>query len=382
LSVAAAPAAGAPAVEPRLDALDVLRGLTVAGMLVVNTPGTWEHAYPQLLHAEWNGWTYTDTIFPFFLFIVGVSMEISFTRRSDSGTTPADLLRHTAARGAAIFGIGLALNALSYVLFHKEHLRISGVLQRIGICFLAAGLIRLLLGRRGVLPAAVTLLLLYWGLMTLVPVPGFGAGRLDVEGNLAAYVDRLVLGAHTWKPGWDPEGPLSTLPAIATTLFGAMAGALLSARMELRRKIPVLLAAGAAGAAIGALWGTVFPINKNLWTSSYAVFMSGLAAIALAVCLWIVDARGRKAWAMPFRWLGRNALAIFTLSLLAVLMLLWVKIPDSAGKPRSLYLTIYRTIFDRFADPRLGSLLFALAFLAVFVALAGWMSRRRIFLKL
>jgi predicted acyltransferase len=379
LSVAAVPATGAGG---RLDALDVLRGLTVAGMLVVNTPGTWEHAYPQLLHAEWNGWTYTDTIFPFFLFIVGVSMEISFTRRSDSGTTRADLLRHTAVRGAAIFGIGLALNALSYVLFHKEHLRIPGVLQRIGVCFLAAGLIRLLLGRRGVFPAAVALLLLYWALMALVPVPGYGTGRLDMEGNLAAYVDRAVLGAHTWKPGWDPEGPLSTLPAIATTLFGAMAGALLAARMELRRKIPVLLAAGAAGAAIGALWGTVFPINKNLWTSSYALFMSGLAAIALAICLWIVGARGWKAWAGPFRWLGRNALAIFTLSLLAVLMLLWIKIPDAAGKPRSLYSTIYRTVFDRFADPRLGSLLFALAFLSVFVALAGWMSRRRIFLKI
>ena len=381
MSIAAAAATGAPAAN-RLDALDVLRGLTVAGMLVVNTPGTWEHAYPQLLHADWNGWTYTDTIFPFFLFIVGVSMEISFTRRSGSGTPRADLLRHTASRGAASFGIGLALNALSFVLFHKEHLRIPGVLQRIGVCFLAAGLIRLLFGRRGVFPAAVTLLLLYWGLMTLVPVPGYGTGRLDVERNLAAYVDRLILGAHTWKPGWDPEGPLSTLPAIATTLFGAMAGALLSARMELRRKIPVLLAAGSAGAAVGALWGTVFPINKNLWTSSYAVFMSGLAAIALAACLWIVDARGWKAWAGPFRWLGRNALAIFTLSLLAVLMLLWIKIPDAAGKPRSLYATIYRTVFDRFADPRLGSLLFALAFLSVFVALAGWMSRRRIFIKI
>ncbi len=381
MSAAAAPAAGASAVV-RLDGLDVLRGLTVAGMLVVNTPGTWEHAYPQLLHAEWNGWTYTDTIFPFFLFIVGVSMEISFTRRSETGATRADLLRHTAARGAAIFGIGLALNALSYFLFHKEHLRIPGVLQRIGVCFLAAGLIRLLLGRRGVFPAAVALVLLYWALMELVPVPGFGAGRLDVEGNLAAYVDRLVLGAHTWKTGWDPEGPLSTLPAIATTLFGAMAGALLSARMELRRKIPVLLAAGATGAAIGALWGTVFPINKNLWTSSYAVFMSGLAAIAVAVCLWIVDARGWKSWAAPFRWLGRNALAIFTLSLLAVLMLLWIKIPDAAGKPRSLYSTIYRTVFDRFADPRLGSLLFALAFLSVFVGIAGLLYRRRIFIKL
>ena len=377
MSAAAAPAAGG-----RLDGLDVLRGLTVAGMLVVNTPGTWEHAYPQLLHAEWNGWTYTDTIFPFFLFIVGVSMEISFTRRSEAGATRGDLLRHTAARGAAIFAIGLALNTLSFVLFHKEHLRIPGVLQRIGVCFLAAGLIRLLLGRRGVFPTAVVLVLLYWALMKLVPVPGFGAGRLDVEGNLAAWVDRAVLGAHTWKPGWDPEGPLSTLPAVATTLFGAMAGALLAARTELRRKIPALLASGIAGAALGALWGTVFPINKNLWTSSYAVFMSGLAAAALAACLWIVDARGWRSWGAPFRWLGRNALAIFTLSLLAVLMLLWIKVSGPDGKPRSLYATLYRAIFAHTADPRLGSLLFALAFLAVFVALAGWMNRRRIFIKL
>ena len=351
-------------------------------MLVVNTPGTWEHAYPQLLHAEWNGWTYTDTIFPFFLFIVGVSMEISFTRRAGAGATRGDLLRHTAARGAAIFGIGLALNALSFVLFHKEHLRIPGVLQRIGVCFLAAGLIRLLLGRRGVLPAAALLVLLYWGLMALVPVPGFGAGRLDVQGNLAAYVDRAVLGAHTWKAGWDPEGPLSTLPAIATTLFGAMAGALLAAPMELRRKIQGLLISGVAGTVLGALWGTVFPINKNLWTSSYAVFMSGLAAVALAVCLWIVDARGWKAWAAPFRWLGRNALAIFTLSLLAVLVLLWIKISGPDSKPRSLYSTIYRTVFAHTADPRLGSLLFALAFLAVFVGLAGLLYRRQIFIKL
>jgi predicted acyltransferase len=351
-------------------------------MLVVNTPGTWEHVYPPLLHAEWNGWTFTDTIFPFFLFIVGVSMALSFGKRTEGGSRRSDLIRHTVERGAAIFAIGLALNALSFFLFHKAHLRIPGVLQRIGVCYLVAGLLYVTLGPRGLLPGAAALLLLYWVLMTQAPVPGYGSGRLDAEGNLAAHVDRLVLGEHTWKPGWDPEGPLSTIPAVASTLFGAMAGELLRARTSWISKLVALMGAGALGITLGALWGIVFPINKSLWTSSYAVFMAGLAAVCLAICLWLVDVRGWKAWAAPFRWLGANALAIFTLSLLATLMLLWIKLPSADGKPHSLYSAIYRTVFDRFADPRLGSLLFALTFLSAFVALAYVLYRNRIFIKI
>jgi predicted acyltransferase len=351
-------------------------------MLVVNTPGTWAHVYPPLLHAEWNGWTYTDTIFPFFLFAVGVSMVFSFGRRIEKGARRKDLALHTVERAAAIFAIGLGLNILSFLLFHKANLRIPGVLQRIGVCYLLAGILYLAFGRRGLLPAASTLLLLYAVLMTQVPVPGFGAGRLDAEGNLAAYIDRLVLGDHTWKPGWDPEGPLSTIPAIASVLTGAMAGELLRARTSWRPRLAGLMAFGALATTLGVLWGTVFPINKNLWTSSYALLMAGLATVCLALCVWVVDVRGWKAWAAPFRWLGMNALAIFTASLLVTLLLLWVKLRDTAGKPRSLYATIYRTVFDRFADPRLGSLLFALAFLTVFVSVAGLLYRKRIFLKL
>ncbi len=350
-------------------------------MLVVNTPGTWDHAYPPLLHAEWSGWTYTDTIFPFFLFIVGVSMALSFGRRFERGARRTDLFRHTVQRSAAIFGIGLGLNVLSFFLFHRAHLRIPGVLQRIGVCYLVAGLLYLTLGRRRLLPCAGVLLIFYWLLMTRAPVPGYGAGRLDTQGNLAAYVDRIILGEHTWKPGWDPEGPLSTIPAVASTLFGAMAGKLLRAKTSWTSKLAALMGAGALGITLGALWGIVFPINKSLWTSSYSVFMAGLASVCLALCLWVVDVRGWRAWAAPLRWLGSNALAIFTLSLLATLMLLWVKLPGADGKPKSLYATIYRTVFDRFADPRLGSLLFALAFLSVFVGLAGWLYKREIFLK-
>lgn len=365
----------------RLLALDVFRGLTIAAMIVVNTPGTWTHVFPPLLHAEWHGWTPTDTIFPFFLFIVGVSMAISFERRRSQGASRRELFLHSARRGLIIFGLGLTLNLLSFVLFHREHLRIPGVLQRIGVVYLLASALFLLLGRRGVLATAAALLLGYWALMTLVPVPGYGVGRLDKEGNLAAYVDRAVLGAHTWKPGWDPEGPLSTIPAIATTLLGALAGEWLVSPL-VKHKIAGLVAGGGIAVALGALWGRVFPINKNLWTSSYSVFMSGLAAIFLALCLWVVDVKGWKAWARPFEWLGRNPIAAFVASTLVTILMLAVKLPGPDGKPRSLYATIYRTVFDRFVDPRLGSLLFSLSYLAIWLAVFGIAYRRRFFVKI
>lgn len=350
-------------------------------MIVVNTPGSWAHVYPPLLHAEWHGWTYTDTIFPFFLFIVGVSMAISFARRRSQGASRRELLVHSVKRGLIIFGLGLALNVLSFFLFHREHIRIPGVLQRIGVVYLIASAIYLAFGRRGVLAATVVLLLGYWALMALVPIPGYGAGRYDVEGNLAAYVDRAVLGAHTWKPGWDPEGPLSTIPAVATTLLGALAGKwLISSRVKDR--ITGLLVGGFIVLAVGSLWGRVFPINKNLWTSSYSVFMSGLAAVVLAICLHIVDVHGWKGWGRPFEWLGRNAIASFVVSTLVTILMLAVKLPGPEGKPRSLYATIYRVVFDRFADARLGSLLFSLSYLAIWLAVFGVLYRKRVFVKI
>jgi len=350
-------------------------------MIVVNTPGTWTHAYPPLLHAEWHGWTFTDTIFPFFLFIVGVSMVFSFARRRAEGAARLDLFLHSARRGAIIFGLGLALNLLSYFVFHRAHLRIPGVLQRIGVVFLLAAALYLALGKKGIAVAAVLLLVGYWALMTFVPVPGFGAGRLDLEGNLAAYVDRLVLGAHTWKPGWDPEGPLSTIPAVATTLLGALAGEWLQSG-SWKRKIAGLAGGGLAAFAAGLLWGRVFPINKNLWSSSYALAMSGLAAMVLALLLLLVDVAGARGWAAPFIWLGRNPIAAFVASTLVTILMIGVKLPGPDGKRRSLYGTMYRTVFDRFEDPRVGSLLFALTCLAAWVAIFGLFYRKRVFVKI
>ncbi len=354
--------------------MDVLRGATIAGMIVVNDPGTWGAVYPPLLHAEWNGWTYTDTIFPFFLFVAGVSLALSLGRRRAGGATPGALGRHLAARSATIVALGLSLNALSFFAFHKEHLRLPGVLQRIGVCVFVGGIVFLLGGARAAGAAAAVLLLAYWALM--------GPGPLDPEGNFAARLDRAVFGVHTWKPGWDPEGILSTLPAIATTLLGVLAGERLRRTGPTPRTVAALFAAGAAAAAAGLAWGRVFPINKSLWTSSYALLTSGLACAFLAAGVEIVDRRRLRAWAAPLIWLGTNAIAAFTFSTLGAIALIAIRVPGPGGKPRSLWTAIYRGLFDRFADPRLGSLCFALAYLALWVAVFGLLYRKRIFLRI
>ncbi|HKD17101.1 MAG TPA: heparan-alpha-glucosaminide N-acetyltransferase domain-containing protein, partial [Thermoanaerobaculia bacterium] len=315
-----------------------------------------------------------DTIFPFFLFIVGVSMALSFGRRRAMGSAPGALYGHVVRRAAVLVGLGLLLNVTSAVAFHAAHVRFPGVLQRIGLCVLVAGSVFVAGGIRASALAAGVLLAGYAWLL--------GAGPLDPETNVAARVDRLVFGVHTWKPGWDPEGLLSTLPAIATTLLGAVAGERVRTLGRPRRAAAELAAVGVAAFTAGLLWGRILPINKNLWTSSYALAMSGLAAVALALAIEIVDERGWRRWAAPFVWLGRNAIAIFTLSVLGAIVLIAIRVPGPGGTSRSVWSAIYRTVFDRFADPRFGSLLFALAYLAVWILVGGVLYRRRIFLRI
>ena len=357
--------------EGRIASLDVLRGFTIAGMIVVDDPGTWSAVYPPLLHAEWNGWTYTDTIFPFFLFLAGASLVLSLSRRAAAGRARGVLLKGLARRGAALVALGLALNLAAFLALGLDRFRIPGVLQRIGVCVFAAGAVWLLGGARATRVSALAALLFLLAYAVLM------RGGLDPSDNLAARVDRAVLGAHTWKPGFDPEGILSTIPAIATTLLGVVAGARLREPSPRARTIRDLAAGGAIAAAAGLLWGRSFPVNKNLWTSSYALLTSGLAALALAACMALEPwSLWRRATA-PLSWLGRNAIAAFTLSTLGAIGLLAVKVNG-----RSLWRAIYLSVFDRFADPRLGSLLFALAYLAVWIAVCGVLFRKRIFLKI
>ena len=357
----------------RLESVDALRGATIAGMIVVNNPGTWSAVYPQLEHAEWHGWTYTDTIFPFFLFAVGVSMALSLGGRLAAGATVHALLRKVVIRAGVLVVLGLLLNLVGFLAFHREHYRIPGVLQRIGVCVLFAGAIYLAAGARGAAWGAAALLVSYWALLA--------SGPLDPEGNLAARIDRAAFGPHTFRAEFDPEGLLSTLPAIATTLLGVLAGERLRSAAPASRKIVELLAAGAAGAAAGLAWGAVFPVNKSLWTSSYAVLMSGLAAVALAASIAVIDVAGLRKWAAPFVWLGRNAIAAFLVSSLTAVALIAIRIPGPGGQSRSLWTAAYRTFFDRFADPRLGSLAFALAYLALWIGVFGLLYRKKVFVK-
>ena len=357
--------------------MDVLRGAAVAGMILVNNPGTWSAVYPPLLHAEWSGWTYTDTIFPFFLFVSGVAMSLSFASRlaaaKDASRGP--LLRHLAVRAAILVALGLALNAIGALAFHREHMRFPGILQRIGVCALFAGAVWILGGARAAAWTAAGLLPCYWALLS--------SGPLDPQSNLAARVDRAVFGVHTWKPGFDPEGLLSTLPAIATVLLGTLAGEVLR-RGDSRRAATRLAVFGAAATAAGLAWGRVFPINKTLWTSSYALLMSGLATLGLAALVEVADRRGRVEWASPLLWLGRNAIAAFTASTLGAIAMIAIRVPDPSAPDgtRSLWSAIYRSVFDRFADPRLGSMLFALTYLALWTAVFGVLHRKRVFIKI
>jgi predicted acyltransferase len=377
-------AAPAPALAQRLVSLDVFRGLTMASMVIVNDPGDWGSVYWPLLHAEWNGWTPTDLIFPFFLFIVGVSMTLS---KSTMGS-PWRVLR----RGVTIMALGWFLSLFPYFVFAT--LRLPGVLVRIGLCYLASAWIYRVMapapgpdqdfrhGRRLMVWIAA-LTLVYWAAMVLIPFPGHNPGDLTAAGNLGAFIDRAVLGRqHLWggRP-WDPEGLCSTIPAVASTLMGVVAGFWLRAPVAGGTRALVMAAAGTAAMAVGLLWDLVFPINKSLWTSSYAWFMGGAGAFCLAACYWIVDVRGWRWWTKPFVILGVNAIALFVLAGLSAKSLLLTKVPDAAGKSVSLYGYIYRTWYEPLAAPRNASLLFALSYLAVLYVVLWAMYRRRIFLK-
>ena len=363
----------------RLRSLDAFRGLTIAAMILVNNPGSWEHIYPPLEHAEWNGWTPTDLIFPFFLFIVGISLTYSFARRVERGDSRGALLRKIAARSLAIFAIGLALNFIPR--FDPATVRIPGVLQRIAVAYLFAALIYVSTGPRARVWIAAGLLLAYWLAMTLVPVPGYGAGVLEPVGNLAQYIDIHLLRGHTWKPEWDPEGLLSTVPAVVTCLLGTFAGGLLRSGLSPEAKAARLFVWGNLGVLAGAIWNPWFPINKNLWTSSYVLFTAGMALNLLGLLYWAIDVRGRSRWAWPLYVFGSNALLVFVLSGLAARLLgLWT-VADDGGRVSAWHYA-YEHAFASWAGPLNGSLFCALAFVLIWLGVMAWFYRKGWFVRL
>ena len=398
----AAPAGGAltaanSARPGRMVSLDVFRGLTIAAMILVNDPGSWNHIYPPLEHADWNGWTLTDLIFPFFLFIVGVSMTLSFASRIARGATRRALAIHVLRRSVLIFAIGLFLNGFPN--FDFSSIRIMGVLQRIAVCYLVAGLLYLLTFQKGFVAGGpvrvranlrvtagvgIALLVGYWALMTFVPVPDYGVGRLGKEDNLAAYVDRTLMGGHLWSESktWDPEGFLSTFPAIVSLLIGNLAGEWLRSDLGENRKALGLAAAGLVLLVAGRLLHPYFPINKNLWTSTFVLFTGGWGMLALAACYWIVDVRGWRGWTAPTLVFGMNAILAYALAALVSEISTDFVFRTARGHETSLHGWLYQRFFVPHASPVNASLGFAVFFVFVIFLILWPFYRAKIFLRI
>ena len=355
----------------RLVSLDVFRGITIAAMVLVNNPGTWSSIYWPLEHAQWHGWTPTDLVFPFFLFIVGVSITLAFARRVEEGSVKRDLYLKVLKRSAIIFGLGLFLNGFPY--FNLGTIRIAGVLQRIAICYLIASLIFLTTKARTQLLIAVALLIAYCLVMTKLAAPGYAPGDLSKEGSIASFIDRVILRQHIWKQGrvYDPEGLLSTIPAVVTTLSGILTGHWLRSERTGYEKVVGMFVAGAVCVVLGWAWNPFFPINKALWTSSYVLFTAGLALEFLALCYWVIDIQGHRRWAWPFEVFGVNALALFVgTGLMVKLMAIW-----------RVQGWVFRNLFLSWAEPINASLFYAIAFILLWLVLMWLLYRKRIYIK-
>lgn len=364
----------------RLLSLDVFRGITIAGMLIVNSPGTAKFGYHWLQHAEWDGCQPPDVIFPFFLFIVGVAIAYALGKQTSAGAPRRAVVSKIVRRSLIIFAIGMLLNALPY--FDWDVTRIPGVLQRIALCYLVAALVVVYTRTRGQALAAALLLVVYWVLMKWVPVPGYGAGDLQPDTNLAAYIDRALMGGHLWHHHWDPEGLLSTIPAVSTTLIGVLAGHWLRSPRRPNQRVAGLAVGGISGIASGLVLNVWFPINKSLWTSSYVLFTAGVALITLGLCYWLVDMKGYRRWARPFVVFGTNAIAAYALSTLMTKVLALWTVTRADGMQVMLKTYIFEVCFLPLAPRREASMLYALAFVLLWLGLMSILYRKRIFIKI
>ena len=364
----------------RLYSLDVFRGITVAAMILVNNPGSWDTVYPPLLHAKWNGCTPTDLIFPFFLFIVGVSIHFAYQTKFSEGLTRKVFLK-ILKRALIIFSLGIFLSL--FPKFNFSTVRIPGVLQRISLVFLFCSVIYFKANWLAQIRIAIILLIGYFILMTVVPVPDFGPPNLEPETNLGAWLDRLLLDGHLWTQSktWDPEGMLSTVPAIATGILGMLTGKLFTTVKEPAQKTSWLFFIGALLILSGLAWDMVFPINKALWTSSYVLFCAGIAMQFLAACYWLIDVQGIKKWSTPFIYYGMNAIFVFVASGILAKILIRTKITSQDGNEISGWSYLYQNLYASWLNPYNASLLFALTLLGIFLLILWWMYKKKIFVK-
>ena len=363
----------------RLIALDVMRGLTIALMIMVNTPGSWSYVYPPLLHSKWNGCTPTDLVFPFFLFIVGVSMWFSF-KKFDKGITKMALYK-VVKRFLIMFLLGVFLNGFPN--FDFENLRYLGVLQRIAIAYLFGALLCMQFNYKQILVAFGIVLIGYWGLLYF----SISEGPYDLATNIVRKIDVLLFGDQHLYSGFglpfDPEGLLSAIPSIGTLLMGYFTGRFIERSLNTMEAIKKLLSIGAIATSIGWLWGFILPINKALWTSSYVLYTGGLAMVFLAALLWFIDVKGFKKWSTPFIHFGTNPLAIYMFSGIYVSAIIYlIEIPMTSGEVLSGYDYLYTEVFVPIAGNMNGSLLFAIAHIIFFWLITYILYKKKIFIKI
>jgi predicted acyltransferase len=368
----------------RLMSVDILRGITIAFMILVNN-GVSNYPFPALEHAEWNGWTPTDLVFPTFLFLVGVTIVFSFESRLSRGASKSSLLLHTFRRACILFALGLVVNGFPH--FPLATLRIYGVLQRIAICFLIASLLYLLDRRPGSKIVIVVLALFgYWILLRWVPVPGFGMpGRdiplFDPARNLGAYVDRHIFPGRLYRGVRDPEGLLSNIPALGTTLLGMLTAMWLRSKRTPSMRAWGMLVAGIIGIILGQVWGLWFPINKNLWSSSYVLFAAGIALVALSICYWAIDIRGWKTgWTYIWLVFGMNAITAYVIAELLSSTLYAIHVRTGTITV-SLSWYLFDRCFSGIQSHHLASLAYSISIVAICFIPVAILYRKKIFLK-
>lgn len=381
--------------KQRLLSLDFFRGLTVAAMILVNNPGSWGHIYAPLEHAEWNGCTPTDLIFPFFLWIVGVSIAFAMSSSKTDPPSHQKTIIKAIKRGIILYLLGFFLaifgKIISTIIDDRsiweafQTVRLLGVLQRIGIVFIISSIIFIKVSNKTIFKILIVILALYWALMTFIPVPGVGYPNLEKETNLAAWIDRGILTeAHTWASSktWDPEGVLSTLPAVGTCLFGILVGVWMRRKdVDNATKVAWLFTTGVTAVILGLLWDLQFPINKALWTSSYVLYAGGLASIGMALCYWIIDVQGYKKFTTPFVVYGVNAITVFFLAGLMPRILNLIQITKPDGTKTGLLVRFYETCYTPFFSPINASLVWAITYVLGFYVLLYFMYKKNIIIK-
>ena len=360
--------------KERIISVDIFRGLTIALMILVNTPGTWEYVYPPLRHAEWHGYTPTDLVFPFFLFIVGTSIVFAYRNKEPNLAT----YRKISIRTLKLLGLGLFLGAFTITFpFIKDfgEIRFPGVLQRIGVAFFFAAILFLNLNWKVILGICIAILLGYWIWLGFIPLNGEAPTFERAPNNWANYIDLQVFGSHMYKEDYDPEGLLSSLPSIASSLLGIFTGMILISKRA--KKEMLLLALGVIMLLLGYIWDTAFPINKALWSSSFVLVTAGWANIFLALIYYLTDVKGIQFGSI-FRYTGANAITVYFLSSFVTKLFYSIQVEEGL----SLHGWLYKNIYEHsFLSGEMSSLLYGLSVTGFYLLLALYMYRRKIFIK-